>query len=277
MKNFYKLLVIVPAAAGIFFYSAVSAADGCVKLAADLGYRSSNSSVLTLQIFLHSRNYLVADPTGFFGRMTEAAVKNFQKDQSLPQTGYFGPKSRAKLAEITCTPQVQLNSPANSTSSPQGGLPPAPPAPPSSVNSGNGGAAASTGAAPAVSAAKDAYLRIKNEFDAAQTFDQYLAAARKNMSSSRMGDIAAIADQIRDLSAADKAEMLGSIIKDVIPRAADFTKLDDAPSTVSDTFIAYTPSYKGIITMVFESGSWKLKNEKWVSGSDSVEPIPANE
>jgi peptidoglycan hydrolase-like protein with peptidoglycan-binding domain len=65
--------------------------------------------VLILQNFLVAKNYLTADSvTGYFGRLTEAALKKFQCDQGLvcsgtPSTtgyGQTGPKTRAAIAKL---------------------------------------------------------------------------------------------------------------------------------------------------------------------------------
>jgi peptidoglycan hydrolase-like protein with peptidoglycan-binding domain len=60
------------------------------------GMRNSND-VMTLQSFLLSRGYYNGPVTGNFLGLTLVGVKNFQKANGLPVTGYFGPLSR-KLA-----------------------------------------------------------------------------------------------------------------------------------------------------------------------------------
>ena len=37
--------------------------------------------------------------TGFYGPITTEAIKKFQADNGIPQTGYVGPLTRAKLEE----------------------------------------------------------------------------------------------------------------------------------------------------------------------------------
>ncbi len=59
---------------------------------------SSGNDVTELQKILIAKGYLkVSAPTGFFGGLTAAAVKLYQKDNGLDQVGNVGPKTRAIL------------------------------------------------------------------------------------------------------------------------------------------------------------------------------------
>lgn len=89
----------------------VDTKSSCVDLKYNLSYGSkdvkTNGEVSDLQEFLSSKNYLRIDPTGYFGAATLAAVKSFQIDKNIgrystPGFGNVGPKSRAKIKEITC-------------------------------------------------------------------------------------------------------------------------------------------------------------------------------
>lgn len=80
----------------------------------------SGTDVKTLQLFLISQKLLAADSaTGFFGALTEGAVKKFQKMRNivssgtLSTTGYgaVGPKTRASIASIS------IGAPSGATSS----------------------------------------------------------------------------------------------------------------------------------------------------------------
>lgn len=56
-----------------------------------------NSAVIELQKILIAKNFLVSEPTGYFGVLTEAAVKKYQASKGIEQTGTVGPITRAAL------------------------------------------------------------------------------------------------------------------------------------------------------------------------------------
>jgi len=59
----------------------------------------TGADVSLLQSTLISHGYLaIANPTGYFGAITSAAVAQWQASAGLPSTGYFGPLSRAAIA-----------------------------------------------------------------------------------------------------------------------------------------------------------------------------------
>jgi polysaccharide biosynthesis protein PslG len=61
----------------------------------------SGPEISTLQSVLISGGYLqIAAPTGYFGVLTSAALADWQAATGLPNTGYFGPLSRAKIATV---------------------------------------------------------------------------------------------------------------------------------------------------------------------------------
>lgn len=62
-----------------------------------LGIGSTGGAVTALQEKLAALGYLSAAPTGYFGSLTEAAVKQFQAAQGIEQAGYVGPATRAAL------------------------------------------------------------------------------------------------------------------------------------------------------------------------------------
>src|SRR3990167_9901043 len=78
----------------------------CVLLNFNLRYRSrdanTNGEVSTLQDFLQSQGYLNSEPTGYFGLMTQKAVKSFQSAKGISPTGFVGPVTRAKIKATTC-------------------------------------------------------------------------------------------------------------------------------------------------------------------------------
>lgn len=80
----------------------------CLALNNGLRYRSrdigTNGEVSSLQDFLQAKGYLNSEPTGFFGLLTLAAVRDFQRS-ALGfgyDTGFVGPMTRAKIKALTC-------------------------------------------------------------------------------------------------------------------------------------------------------------------------------
>jgi hypothetical protein len=61
---------------------------------------ATGDDVQELQKYLISQGYLVLkNPTKYFGPMTWNALKKWQKAKGLPNTGYFGPMSRAAILQ----------------------------------------------------------------------------------------------------------------------------------------------------------------------------------
>lgn len=71
-------------------------------LISDLSLGSENNEVAQLQAYLATDKsiYPEGKVTGYFGPLTQRAVKNFQKRYGLPQVGRVGPATRAKLNEV---------------------------------------------------------------------------------------------------------------------------------------------------------------------------------
>lgn len=87
-------------------------AGTCVSLATDLSYGSRGSQVSQLQTFLVTRNYPGGGNwmiTGSFRAATLAAVKNFQMEQGMPQTGAVDAATRAAIARVSCNGSVYNN------------------------------------------------------------------------------------------------------------------------------------------------------------------------
>ncbi len=78
-----------------------------------LGTRSD--AVLELQNYLASIGLFNGPFTGYYGRLTRAAVIAYQRANGLPATGFFGPLTRAKVnANASVTAQtVTANNPSN--------------------------------------------------------------------------------------------------------------------------------------------------------------------
>ena len=84
----------------------------CVTLqSSNLRYKArdinTNGEVSTLQDFLQSQGYLNNEPTGYFGLLTQKAVKDFQKAYGISPTGYVGPVSREKIKTLSCGGIIQ--------------------------------------------------------------------------------------------------------------------------------------------------------------------------
>ena len=59
---------------------------------------SKGQDVASLQNYLISLDYLGKNlNTGYFGAMTKVALRKYQKDKGLPQTGFFGLMTRQKI------------------------------------------------------------------------------------------------------------------------------------------------------------------------------------
>lgn len=74
-----------------------------------LSYGSSGSEVRTLQEILANGGYLSAYPNGNFGHATKAAVKSFQRDNYLSQTGAVGESTRNAINERFCDNNLSTN------------------------------------------------------------------------------------------------------------------------------------------------------------------------
>ena len=94
----------------------------CPNLARNLSFGSRGQDVTELQTFLIAEGDLAAgNNTGYFGRMTEAAVKSWQAKNGVvssgtPSTtgfGAVGPRTRAKIASLCggvgAQPQTSMN------------------------------------------------------------------------------------------------------------------------------------------------------------------------
>jgi hypothetical protein len=76
--------------------------------ATDLTIGSTGADVMELQKLLIEAGYLkIAAPTGYFGPMTQAAVKLYQTAKGIQATGYVGPLTRAALNQGTAPKTVE--------------------------------------------------------------------------------------------------------------------------------------------------------------------------
>lgn len=80
--------------------------SACLALTKSLAKGSKDSltggEVTKVQNFLQGSHLSVA-PTGYYGDLTVAAVKSFQKEYGISQVGIIGPQTRAKINELSCS------------------------------------------------------------------------------------------------------------------------------------------------------------------------------
>ena len=94
-----------------------ASASTCVQINSDLSYGQTDStyggSISILQNYLQSLGYLSATPNGHFGPSTLLAVKAYQTANSISNTGYAGPLTRASISQKTCSasPATTVNTP----------------------------------------------------------------------------------------------------------------------------------------------------------------------
>ncbi len=66
----------------------------------DLMVGGHGDNVVWLQTWLETKGFLVMPQgvaKGYFGMLTKRALMTYQSEEGLPSTGYFGPRTRAKL------------------------------------------------------------------------------------------------------------------------------------------------------------------------------------
>ncbi|MCP1354794.1 cell wall hydrolase [Aneurinibacillus migulanus] len=71
------------------------------EAASTLKYGMKNGAVKDLQVRLGTLGHLSAKATGYYGTLTEAAVRKFQREQGLSIDGVAGPNTMARLARLT--------------------------------------------------------------------------------------------------------------------------------------------------------------------------------
>jgi hypothetical protein len=94
----FSFLVSAPAFAQTY-------ATGCVNIPSGLGLGAQSGDVSSLQRFLVSQNYPGGGSwmvTGYFGAATQAALRNFQQQQGLPQSGSVDAATASAIARVSC-------------------------------------------------------------------------------------------------------------------------------------------------------------------------------
>jgi hypothetical protein len=72
-------------------------ATGRPSIARGLSFGARGSDVKALQMYLIQEGYLQGEATGYYGKMTVAAVRAYQKVKGITQTGNVGPATREAL------------------------------------------------------------------------------------------------------------------------------------------------------------------------------------
>lgn len=89
-----------------------------------LQYGDNNKYVTQLQQALHDKGFLKANPTGYFGSSTEAAVKSFQKSKGLTVDGIAGTATRKALLGSSYTSLTGTTSATATASKVEGAINP---------------------------------------------------------------------------------------------------------------------------------------------------------
>jgi len=74
--------------------------DSPINFTRNLTIGSRGTDVTELQELLRGQGLLNAEPTGYFGPLTEQAVKNFQRARGISDTGYVGTLTRTALTNL---------------------------------------------------------------------------------------------------------------------------------------------------------------------------------
>jgi len=121
LKQISQILTALTAQGTITATPAVSASNCFTKT---LQKGVTNDEVKALQTALKSDSSIYPEGlvTGYFGTLTEAAVKKFQAKYGIDQTGIVGPNTRAKLNSLYCatttTPTTTTTATATATVTP---------------------------------------------------------------------------------------------------------------------------------------------------------------
>lgn len=103
LKTFWLAAAIAVITSSIYYSSAVFAQTALPpQLTSPLFFGLRGNDVTALQQYLAQDKNLYPEGliTGYFGRLTEAAVKKFQEKHGIESIGIVGPKTRAKLNEL---------------------------------------------------------------------------------------------------------------------------------------------------------------------------------
>ncbi len=99
----HKLLLLLATGLLLLSTNSYAFASSCTTLTKNLSRGRTDSQVSELQQFLFDKGYLTTTPNGYFGTLTTVAVKKFQADNKLTQTGRVGPLTRSMVSTLSCT------------------------------------------------------------------------------------------------------------------------------------------------------------------------------
>lgn len=90
----------------------------CLKFTNAIRYKDNDTTKQTthvrdLQQVLYDKGYLSVKPTGYFGMLTLKAVKQYQKENSIPQTGFVGEITRGMLRSDVCGGTGDIGAPTS--------------------------------------------------------------------------------------------------------------------------------------------------------------------
>ena len=105
-------------------------APSCPILTRQLSLGSRGTDVSRLQTFLREKSFFSPEVnTGYFGKLTQKAVIQFQRANGLDPVGIVGPKTRTKIGADCVTippPQTAQTTPESANKNPQTGILPVP-------------------------------------------------------------------------------------------------------------------------------------------------------
>lgn len=78
----------------------------CLRFTRSMGVGTQGDDVSQLQLYLASQGIYSGPRTGYFGPLTQQAVKTWQAQQNIAQTGVVGVLSRAAFAQTCSLPPV---------------------------------------------------------------------------------------------------------------------------------------------------------------------------
>lgn len=105
---FINVSIFVPTVSAAYFDATPVTSCNSV-ISSSLSSGSRGNQVVLLQNFLNRAGYLDASPNGNFGPATRAAVKAFQRDNSINPTGTVGEATRNALNERLCDTDVSAH------------------------------------------------------------------------------------------------------------------------------------------------------------------------
>jgi len=125
-RYIYKILVLAVITVLIFPIGRVDSASlSCTNIASNLRVKSRGLDVTKLQNFLNAHGYMKIKATGYFGGVTEKAVKEFQTKEGLASSGLVLNQTRSKVSDISCktkalvTPETPaITTPVNAPTTP---------------------------------------------------------------------------------------------------------------------------------------------------------------